>query len=144
VILFCQMYVTEITVICLFPRFCLSLVFPQSETAAAQAEKLNSQVVVDFVPSNIDSNEDGEGTDDLKSIADTVMSESTIRSIHSRKSLAVLVTRARERIIGMMDPIEEGKMPQPNQSTIPSIADDGQKKKFDVYKLPFQNRNPAV
>lgn len=97
-------------------------------------------MLVNFVPSNIDANEDGP--DDLKSIADTVMSESTIRSIHSRKSLAVLVTKARERIIGMMDSIEEGNMPQPNQSTI--TDDDGQKKKIDVYKLPFQNRNPAV
>jgi len=114
--------------------------FRQSETANARAEKLDSQVVVDFVPSNMDANEDE--SDDLNSIANTVMSESTIRSVHSRKSLAVLVTRARERIIGMMDPIEEGKMPQPNQSTITN--DDGQKKKIDVYKLPFQNRNPAV
>ncbi|KAL7499333.1 hypothetical protein ACHAWT_010008 [Skeletonema menzelii] len=111
-----------------------------SETATARAEKLDSQVVVDFVPSNMDANDDE--LDDVKSIANTVMSESTIRSVHSRKSLAVLVTRARERIIGMMDPIEEGKMPQPNQSTI--TDDDGQKKKIDVYKLPFQNRNPAV
>ena len=101
---------------------------------------MDSQVVVDFVPSNMDANEDE--SDDVNSIANTVMSESTIRSVHSRKSLAVLVTRARERIIGMMDPIEEGEMPQPNQSTITN--DDGQKKKIDVYKLPFQNRNPAV
>eukprot|EP00985_Skeletonema_marinoi_P029807 scaffold29161_cov76-Skeletonema_marinoi.AAC.1 len=76
-----------------------------SETANARAEKLDSQIVVDFVPSNMDANEDE--SDDLNSIANTVMSESTIRSVHSRKSLAVLVTRARERIIGMMDPIEE-------------------------------------
>lgn len=101
---------------------------------------MDSQAVVDFVPSNMDPNEDE--SDELQSIANTVMSESTIRSIHSRKSLSVLVTRAREKIIGMMDPIEEGKMPPPNQSTI--TDDDGQKKKIDVYKLPFQNRNPAV
>ena len=101
---------------------------------------MDSQVVVDFVPSNIDANVDE--VDDTKSIANTVMSKSTIRSVHSRKSLAVLVTRAKERIVGMMDSIEEGKMPQPNQSTISD--DNGQKKKIDVYKLPFQNRNPAV
>eukprot|EP00574_Skeletonema_japonicum_P000297 CAMPEP_0201739226 /NCGR_PEP_ID=MMETSP0593-20130828/45668_1 /ASSEMBLY_ACC=CAM_ASM_000672 /TAXON_ID=267983 /ORGANISM="Skeletonema japonicum, Strain CCMP2506" /LENGTH=338 /DNA_ID=CAMNT_0048233481 /DNA_START=101 /DNA_END=1117 /DNA_ORIENTATION=+ len=111
-----------------------------SETATARAEKLDNQVVVDFVPSNMDASEDEPN--DINSIANTVMSESTIRSVHSRKSLAVLVTKARERIIGMMDPIEEGKMPQPNQSTI--TDDDGKKKKIDVYKLPFQNRNPAV
>ncbi len=101
---------------------------------------MDNQVVVDFVPSNMDTNEDEPN--DINSIANTVMSESTIRSVHSRKSLAVLVTKARERIIGMMDPIEEGKMPQPNQSII--TDDDGKKKKIDVYKLPFQNRNPAV
>ena len=102
---------------------------------------MDSQVVVDFVPSNIETEKDE--SDDLQSIADTVMSESTIRSVHSRKSLSVLMNRARERIIGVMDPIEEGEMPQPNQSIIKD--DDGEKKKeIDVYKLPFQNRNPAI
>lgn len=78
--------------------------------------------------------------DDVKSIAETVMTESTIRSIHSRKSLTTLVNKARERIIGM-DTIEEGITP-PNQSTI--MNNDGQRKKIDVNKLPFMNRNPAI
>jgi len=99
----------------------------------------NHQVVVDFVPSNIDTNEEVHD-DDVKSIAETVMTESTIRSIHSRKSLTTLVNKARERIIGM-DTIEEGITPQP-KSTI--INNDGQRKKIDVNKLPFMNRNPAI
>ena len=113
----------------------------QSENAAARAEQLdNHQVVVDFVPSNIDTNEEVHD-DDVKSIADTVMTESTIRSIHSRKSLTTLVNKARERLIGM-DTIEEGITPQPNLSII--INNDGQRKKIDVNKLPFMNRNPAI
>jgi PAS domain-containing protein len=106
----------------------------QSENAAARAEQLdNHQVVVDFVPSNIDTNEEVHD-DDVKSIAETVMTESTIRSIHSRKSLTTLVNKARER----MSTIEEG-IPQPI-----IINNDGQRKKIDVNKLPFMNRNPAI
>ena len=117
---------------------CYSL---QSENAAARAEQLdNHQVVVDFVPSNIDTNEEVHDYD-VKSIAETVMTESTIRSIHSRKARTTQGNKARERIIGM-DKIEEGITPQPNQSTI--MNNDGQRKKIDVNKLPFMNRNPAI
>ena len=42
----------------------------QSENAAARAEQLdNQQVVVDFVPSSIETNEDHQYDDDVKSIA---------------------------------------------------------------------------
>ena len=116
----------------------------QSENAADRAGKLDQEVMVDFVPSNMETNEEEDPGGDVKSITETVMSESTICSIHSRKSLTALVTRTRERIIGMLDPIDEGPTPQPNQSTITN--DDGQrkKKKIDVHKLPFLKRNPAV
>ena len=73
------------------------------------------------------------------------MSEASIRSIHSKKSLAALVTKARERI-PEMDPIdeEEKAVPPPVLSTV--TDDDGARMRETraLNKLPFQKRNPAL
>lgn len=118
----------------------------QSETAARRAEALENGPVVDFVPTDIGNDE--EDADDAKSIADSVMSQSTIGSIHSKKSLTALVSKAKERM-SEMTPIdeedgEEKAMPPPVLSTV--TDDDGARmaEKKSINKLAFKNRNPAL
>ena len=97
---------------------------------------------MDFVPPDIDDEDDD---DDARSIANSVMSESSIGSIHSKKSLTALVSKARERM--EMDPIEEEAetaIPPPVLST---VADDNgarMAEKKSIQNLPFKNRNPAL
>ena len=128
---------------------CKLYVYPlilQSENAAQRAEALENRPVVDFVPADIENVVDD--ADDNKSIANSVMSaESSIGSIHSKKSLTALVTKARERLSNM-DAIEEEEsekaVPPPVCSTV--TDDDGARmaETRALNKLAFKNRNPAL
>lgn len=97
------------------------------------------------MPTDIETN--GDEADDTRSIANSVMSESTIGSVHSKKSLNALVSKARQRQLSQMAPIEEvgeEAMPTPLISTV--TDDDGARmaEKKSINKLAFQNRNPAL
>jgi len=78
-------------------------------------------------------------------MAKSVRSETSMRSIHSRKSTEALVTRSKAKILGI-ETIQEGEA-----NLIPPILvthrdDDGQRliEKKSLNKLPFKNRNPAL
>ncbi|KAL7549842.1 hypothetical protein ACHAWF_013102 [Thalassiosira exigua] len=114
-----------------------------SETAARRAEALDNGPVVDFTPLHA---ENEHATDDSMSIANSVMSETSIRSIHSKKSLAVLVTKARERI-SEMGPIEEEEEKAVSPPVLSTVTDDNgarMKETRALNKLAFKNRNPAL
>lgn len=124
-----------------------SFLLHQSENAAQRAEALENGPVVDFVPTDIEKVAD-DGADDTKSIANSVMTaDSSIGSIHSKKSLTTLVTKARERMSNM-DAIEEESaekaVPPPVCST---VTDDNGARMAEtkaLNKLAFKNRNPAL
>ena len=99
--------------------------------------------LVDFVPTDIENDEDD--ADDTKSIANSVMSESSIGSVHSKKSLAALVSKARERRSEMAPIEEEGEkaVPPPVLSTVTDDNGARMAGKKSINKLAFQNRNPA-
>lgn len=89
--------------------------------------------------------------DDTITIACSVMStESTIKSIHSRKSTAALVSRAKERMAlqTQLSHIEEGEkeaaMPPPISITIQDDEGARMRETKSLNKLAFQNRNPAL
>ena len=118
----------------------------QSENAALQAEALGDMPIVDMLPLPLDPDGPEEGFDDAMSVAESVMSQSTIGSIHSKKSLSTLVLRAREQI-EMPQIDEDGRedcVPLPVCSTVPD--DNGAKliEKNAISKLPFLRRNPSV
>ncbi len=99
------------------------------------------------MPTEIDTNDESD-VDDTKSIANSVLSsESSIGSIHSKKSLSALVSKAKERI-SEMPPIvedeEEKAVPPPVLSTV--TDDNGARmiEKKSIGKLPFMKRNPAL
>jgi len=116
-----------------------------SEKAAFRAEALAQGPVVDFLPKDIVN--DRNDAHDTESIANSVMSESTIGSIHSKRSLSALVSKARERRSEMV-PIEEYEeekaMPPPILSTVTDDNGARMAEKKSINKLAFQNRNPAL
>ena len=76
------------------------------------------------------------------------MSQSTIGSIHSKKSLTALVSKARERI-AEMTPIEEddGKDEAIKPPVLRTVTDDNGARlaeKKSINKLAFTKRNPAL
>ena len=93
--------------------------------------------------------------DDLQSIADTIRSESnaSVSSIHSRKSLQMLVSKEKERLLhGRLKSIPErfdnegAEVGIGLPLTITHKEDDGARLKEtkSLNKLPFKNRNPAL
>ena len=114
--------------------------------AALRAEALGCEsLFMDQVPPDLDELD----VDDTNSISESVIStDSTIKSIHSRKSIAALISKARSRVSSQLTPIEEVEqeitLPQPIFIT---HADDGgarMAEKKSVNKLAFKNRNPAL
>ena len=97
---------------------------------------------MDSVPTEIES-VDENVTDDT---ADSVMSESSIKSIHSKKSITELISKARGRMMVMSTIEEEGEdaVPSPVLSTV--TDDNGARlaEKKSIHKLAFKNRNPSV
>ena len=80
-----------------------------------------------------------ENEDEVSSIADSVRSNTSIRSVQSKKSVSALVSKMKEQIKAM-EPIYE----EPVQVT--HTDDDGRRlaETKNLNKLPFKNRNPAL
>jgi len=87
----------------------------------------------------------GEGDDDTRSVARSVLSESKdIGAVHSAKSLGVLAEKAKER---MMYTVPEGEVAWPTEPKIVTHLEAGGSRrdlKDDPSKLPYMHRNPAV
>jgi len=100
-------------------------------------------------------------TDDTESIATSVMSESNVGSIHSKKSMKALVSKAKERILESAtneeeeeeEEEEEGEegeeekekaVPPPVLSTVTDDNGARMAEKKSLNKLAFKNRNPAL
>ena len=93
---------------------------------------------------------------DTKTIATSVMSESTLGSIHSKKSLTALVSKVKERASNNIimptineDEIEgelskEKAVPTPVISTVTDDNGARMAEKKSINKLAFKNRNPAL
>jgi len=115
-------------------------------SAALRAEAFEQNTIVDLLPGDVE-NEDIK-YDDVKSIA-SVMSESSLGSIHSRKSLANLLTKVKEGIASKrLSAIAENGIEKavPPPRLITHTDDDGARlaEKNSLNKLPFKNRNPAL
>jgi len=93
--------------------------------------------------------------DDLQSIAETIRSESSssVSTIHSRKSLQMMVSKAKERLatvaLGSILECSDSKGAEVAMAlplTITHKEDDGARLKEtkSLNKLPFKNRNPAL
>ena len=119
----------------------------QSEEAAihiegmASIEDLNSCRESDACNKN-------KKEDDIQSIAESVRSSSSdLRSIHSQKSIEVLVVKAKETMSQnqYLDSIRESEVKQ-TPVIITHQDDDGARiaETKSLSKLPFKNRNPAL
>ena len=98
------------------------------------------------------------GRDDLQSIADTIRSNgsASVSTIHSRKSLQMLVSKAKERLshlerkktlaIIIEDKATGAEIGMRPPVTITHKEDDGARlaETKSLNKLPFKNRNPAL
>lgn len=74
------------------------------------------------------------------SIADTIRSDHSIRSIHSQKSMSTLIFKAKEKLNVVMEPVLE-------EPVFASLVEDGGRRLAEtksLNKLPFKNRNPAL
>ena len=128
------------------------LYITQSENAAQRGEAVNIGPDIDIVSTDIEQNDDID-TDDTESIATSVMSESTVGSIHSKKSMKALVSKAKERILEsttIEEEKEEGEeekekaVPPPVLSTVTDDNGARMAEKKSLNKLAFKNRNPAL
>lgn len=120
-------------------------IFPQSDHAAHIIVESLENSVVDSVPIGLEK-EVEDDADETMSIANSVMSESSIKSIHSKKSLTELISKARGQMMVMTTIEEEGEdaISPPVVSTV--TDDNGARKaeKKSIHKLAFKNRNPSV
>jgi hypothetical protein len=97
-----------------------------------------------------------EKDDDMRSIANSLRSCSndSLSSIHSRKSIQVLISKAKERIsntsnlpkINEETPSYGAEVSLNYPLTITHSEDDGARLREtkSLNKLPFKNRNPAL
>jgi hypothetical protein len=69
--------------------------------------------------------------------------ESEIKSIHSRQSVKLLISKAKERVL---DPVDEEELAVTPPVTISHTDDDGARleETKSLSKLPFRHRNPAL
>jgi hypothetical protein len=122
----------------------------KSENAAQRAEAVNIGPVIDIATTDFEQNDDID-TDDTESIASSVMSESTVGSIHSKKSIKALVSKAKEQILESTT-IEEEEEEEEGEKAVPppvlsTVTDDNgarMAEKKSLNKLAFKNRNPAL
>ena len=122
-------------------------------------EKFNKGPLIDISQKEqYDATHQGEDKkteeDDIQSIAATVRSEcnGSVSSIHSRKSMQMLISKSCDRLMKehderdcALEPVEEdGGMRPP--VTITHTEDDGARiaATKSLNKLPFKNRNPAL
>jgi hypothetical protein len=98
------------------------------------------------------SDADGEATerDDAKSVAESLLSTtSSIRQVHSKKSLTAVIERAKKRSAETNEGGEGGapSLPKVEPPVIVVLNEFGEgladKKKL-VSQIPYMNRNPAV
>jgi len=122
--------------------------YTQSEKALERAEVVTKRhVLVDMIPADADI--EVHMDDDVESVAASMLStDSTIKSIHSRKSITALVSDAKKRMSQQLNLIEEG---EPEIAMTPPLSithtdDDGARmaEKQSIHKLAFQHRNPAL
>ena len=120
----------------------------QSEKAAERAEIIGNNTLVDLIQDLPPDTPLEPEVDDTQSIADSVMSsDSTIKSIHSRKSMTTLVIDAKKRR-SQLYPIKEDEHETaiPPPISITHTDDDGARmaEKRSVNKLAFKHRNPSL
>ena len=129
----------------------------KSEVASVRNEKFNSSN--DLFDAEISCAPQQEQSDlnDLRSVADTIRSEgdASVSTIHSRKSIQALVSKAKERLtskskssLGMIkeDDVIGGETRMAPPVKITHTEDDGARlaETKSLNKLPFKNRNPAL
>jgi phosphatidate phosphatase APP1 len=134
--------VFSVNMICILMSF--TAIYFQSEDAELKAEVLENSVL-ENVPIGVE-NEDEDDADETKSIANSVMSESSIKSIHSKKSLSELISKARGRMMVMATIEEEGEdaISPPVVSTVTDDNGARMAEKKSIHKLAFKNRNPSI
>jgi hypothetical protein len=128
----------------------------KSEKAAQRAEvvDIGSESIVDILPTVIEQENDID-FDDTESIATSVMSGSTVGSVHSKKSIKALVSKARGRMLEMtIEEVDENEEEanQMREKAVPPpvlsrVTDDNGARiaeKKSINKLAFKNRNPAL
>lgn len=96
----------------------------------------------------------GDAGHDSKSVAESLLSRASaaesIRSVHSKKSLAAVVAREKHAAASPLPAISEDKPARPAPVVPPLIVvvdESGgarEKKKKHVSQLPYMNRNPSV
>ncbi|KAL3810508.1 hypothetical protein ACHAXA_005650 [Cyclostephanos tholiformis] len=132
----------------------LCVVFFKSENAQrADAVNIGSEPIADVVSTVIEQKHDID-VDDTESIATNVMSESNVGSVHSKKSLKALVSKAKGRMLGITieDDGDEEENNQEREIAVPppvlsTVTDDNgarMAEKKSINKLAFKNRNPAL
>lgn len=134
----------------------------QSEISTAHNEKYNSQLT-EFNNDQEERNSNYDDYIDTNSIADSIRScgDRSISSIHSRKSIQMLVSRSHEKLgcnqnngqdLALLNAIREenlcesGEMDMKPPITITHTEDNGARlaETKSLNKLPFKNRNPAL
>lgn len=106
---------------------------------------------------NIEKATEEEDVIDTNSITTSVMIESTIGSIHSKKSLTALVSKVKERVSNNSfmptinedetegeEVVKEKAVPTPVISTVTDDNGARMAEKRSINKLAFKNRNPAL
>ena len=95
--------------------------------------------------------EKGKDEDDTYSVAKSAMSQGSVRSIHSKQSLAKLVERekeqrssAYEQQTNSNDEHGETAIQAPTVSVVNESKEARENKKHQPSSLPYQHRNPAV
>lgn len=134
----------------------------QSEKSAAHNAKYNSENILNEAnrhPKEVDGCGYRDANDDINSIAETVRScgDASISSIHSRKSMQMLVSQAHDRLGSatnhtkvlhtiIEDNSDHGEMNMKPPVTITHTEDNGARlaETKSLNKLPFKNRNPAL
>ena len=132
----------------------------QSEISSAHNAKYNNENILNesnIHPKDMDSySYRRHANDDIHSIAETVRScgDASIASIHSRKSMQMLVSQARDRLGSSTKELhtineekrDYGEMNMRAPVTITHTEDNGARlaETKSLNKLPFKNRNPAL
>lgn len=108
-----------------------------------QSEKAAIEIPSSTMTDPVIDDENQEVEDDIKSIAKSVMSnESIVKSIHSQKSMNILVSKAKERVLTS---VKEEEVAMTPPVFIIHTDDDGARleEMKSLSKLAFKHRNPA-
>jgi len=118
----------------------MELLQKEREERALTAENL-AEMEAEFKNDGVDRDE----ADEVKSIAESVRSEASMREDHSQKSLEQLVAKSKAKM-NTMEPIAEFEKELAEPRVITHTEDGGSrmKEKNNISKLPYMNRNPAI